>query len=146
MSASAFDDMGRRVPTARFKMPEHEDLVPDTPTDAIGRYVLLLRQWEDLTRRQATYEAELRKLHATGDALQAAWDALAADRQHCLDELGALDTPPHEVIERAWTLFKAQLFVLCQTATRGSSAVYQSVPGPITTLAEPLTRDPRLTP
>jgi hypothetical protein len=29
---------------------DQEDLVPDVPTDAIGRYVALLLRWEDLTR------------------------------------------------------------------------------------------------
>ena len=133
-----------RTQDIRIKVPETEDLIPDAPTDAIGRYVAVLLQWEDLTRRQAKYEEELRKLQAAGAALAAEWDSLAAERQHCLQELGTLDTPPQEVIERAWTLFKAQLFVLCQTAGRASH-MSQSVPWAITTLAEPLTRNPRLT-
>jgi len=127
-----------------FGKDAQEDLVPDTPTDAIGRYVAVLLQWEDLTRRQAKYEEELRKLQAAGEALTAEWDSLAAERQHCLQEFGALATPPQEVIERVWTLCKAHLWMLCQTA-QSRSSMSVSVPHPITTFAEPLTRNPRLT-
>jgi hypothetical protein len=141
---SLADSFGQsRVQAARIKMPDTEDLVPDTPTDAIGRYALVLLQWEELTRRQAKYEQELAQLQAAGDKLAAEWDALAAERQHCLGELGALDTPAHEVIERVWTLFKVQLFARCRMAQRGSS-LSAAVPYQITTLAEPLTRNPRI--
>jgi hypothetical protein len=124
---------------------KEEDLVPETPTDAIGRYAVLLLHWEELTRRQAKYDDDLRKLHAAGDALQAEWDTLAVERQWCLSALEALDTPRHQIIERAWDLFKAHLGLLCQTARRGSNAFSGSVPTPITTLADALPRDPRIT-
>lgn len=135
----------REIHTLQIKMPEGEDLVTDTPTDAIGRYVLVLRQWEDLTRRQAKYEDDLRKLHATGDALSAEWERLSTARQQSVEALSALDTPSHEVIERAWTLFKADLFVLCQNAKRQRSGMSSSTPFAIEQLAEPITRNPRLT-
>jgi hypothetical protein len=104
---------------------------------------VLLLQWEELTRRQAKYDEELRTLHATGDQLSAEWDSLAAARQRCLDDLGTLGTPPHEVIERAWTLFKAQLWMHCQIAKRERFS-NKDIPTAITTLAEPLTRNPRI--
>jgi hypothetical protein len=123
-------------------MPQGEELVPETPTDAIGRYVLVLRQWEDLTRRQAKYEDDLRKLHATGDALSAEWESLAAERQHVVEELGALDTRSHEVIERAWTLFKAHLFALILHAEKG--AIGRGMPTPACRAGDPQPTDQRV--
>ena len=141
MADSAFD---RARPSYRFRpQPEVEDLVPDTPHDAIGRYALLLRAWEDLTRRQAAYETELKTLQAMGDKLATEWADLAAERSACLDALQALTMPHAEVIERCWDLFKAHLWFLVQTGAR--SQVRETTPYSIRTLSEPLTRHPRLT-
>jgi hypothetical protein len=135
----------RRIQEVQIKMPDTEDLIPDAPTDAIGRYATVLLQWEALTRRQAKYEEELRKLQAAGDALAAEWDSLAAERQHCLEAfVGTLALPPHEVIERVWDIFKAQLLLHIKVAERQRSSTFQSLPFDVTAMAEPLARNPRI--
>jgi hypothetical protein len=118
------------------------DGMPGTAKDAIGRYALVLLQWEDLTRRQAQYEADLTKLEATGDKLRPEWEALAIERQACLAELSRLGLPLEEVIARAWDLFKGQLWLLILATER--SQTRESAFSRIRDLAEPLPRNPRL--
>jgi hypothetical protein len=130
-----------------LKTSTDELIGPEGAEDAVARYVAILLRWEDLTRQQARYEAELKKLYAQGDTLQADWDALATARQDCLGELhalGSLGGPTEWFVERAWDLFKQHLFVLCQTAQKDTMARI-AIPHAITTLSEPLTRNPRLT-
>ena len=94
---------------------EHEAIrVPDTPDDAVGRYVTLLLQWEDLTRRQTAYEAALATLEATGDQLRPEWNALTAQLRACREALHGLALPAEAVIERVWMLLKRHLWLLCQ--------------------------------
>jgi hypothetical protein len=105
---------------------------------------MLLLQWEELTRRQAQYEADLTRLEATGDKFRLHWQALAAERQRCLEELHTLHLPLDEVIERCWAQFKTHLWSLCQ-AEAPPTTMFYAVPYSIRTLAEPVTRNPRLT-
>jgi hypothetical protein len=83
-------------------LPDGEELVPDAPADAIGRYVMLLRKWETLAARQSEYEQELARLEATGDKLRTEWDALEAERLACVEALQALPLPAEEIIRRTW--------------------------------------------
>lgn len=80
-------DDDRRRQALQVPLPEGEELVPDAPADAIGRYVMLLLQEETLAARQSAYAQELVRLEATGDQLRTEWDALEAERLACVEVL-----------------------------------------------------------
>lgn len=120
---------------------DNAEVLPEAPTEAIGRYVVLLRQWEDLTRKQAAYDKELRTLQATGDKLAAQWEDLAEPRRACQEELHGLALPLDSVIERCWDTMKAQLWALCLTANR--SLGMGKTPMAIELFADPQPRNPR---
>jgi hypothetical protein len=68
-------------------LPPSEEMAPDSPTEAIGRYVALLMRWNVLSRRQLAYEQECTTLHAVGTALQADWAEVQAEHTARLAEL-----------------------------------------------------------
>ena len=85
-----------------------DELVPEGPADAIGRYVMLLLQWETLAARQSEYEQELARLEATGDKLRTEWNALEAERLACVEALQALPLPAEEIIRRTWCVIEGR--------------------------------------
>jgi hypothetical protein len=93
-------------------LPDGEELVPDAPADAIGRYVRLLRQWETLAARQSAYEQELARLEATGDKLRTEWNTLEAERLACVEALQALPLPAEEIIRMTWCVIEGRQVVV----------------------------------
>jgi len=132
-----------RIKVTRIKMPETEEIVPEAPTDAIGRYLLILPQWEALTRRQATYEQQLKDLQVQGDQLRAEWEALAVALGETQAELQTLDLPLDEVITRVWDLIKGHLWAKGLSVERRST-LQVTIPKPLREWIEPGPRNPRL--
>jgi multidrug efflux pump subunit AcrA (membrane-fusion protein) len=117
--------------------------VPEPPVHPwVKRQVTLLQRWEALSTRQAQYEAELAKLHATGDALQAEWTALQQENQASLDAMPT-DLDAYAVTAQVWALAKARIQQICADVKPTSGLYTSSVPRAILEFGAPLELNPR---
>lgn len=95
-------------------LPPGEEMAPDTPSDALGRYLALLLRWDVLTRRQHAYEAERLRLEVLRQALEEQWADIRAEHQACLDALATCPLPLDEAIRDVWMLSKVHLMQLVE--------------------------------
>ena len=95
-------------------LPPDEEMAPDTPTDALGRYVALLMRWDVLSQRQALYAETYVKLEELGAQLAHEWSEVRTEYDTCLAALQACPLPLDAAIREVWMLYKTHLYQLVE--------------------------------
>jgi len=96
-------------------------MAPDTPTDALGRYVALLQRWDRLSRRQHDCEQAQARRDAEQAQLHAEWAEVRAEHAACLRALQTCPLALDAAIRNTWMLTKAHVALVVEPnpASRG---------------------------
>jgi hypothetical protein len=98
----------------RTLLPDGEEMAPDDPTDALGRYTALLMRWDVLSRQQTLYDDACAKLGATGQALAQEWAEVRDEHAACLASLTACPLSLADAIRQVWMLAKVHQLQLVE--------------------------------
>jgi hypothetical protein len=102
-------------------LPPGEEMAPEAPSDALGRYLALLMRWDVLSRQQQAYAQERARLEHVGAALATEWAEVEAEHTACLAQLAQAPLTLEGALREAWMLTKAHwsLVVEPNPASRG---------------------------